>query len=81
MPTGDLERAGSPRGFLTTAGEVCDAMDQYLRDRRTRGTSDAKRIDGIRWKDAVQYENAWGKLARLDRRRRAGAKYLDGAPA
>ena len=62
VPTGNVDKSGTPRFFIMTSTEIREAMDQYLRDRRARGTSDDKWQPAIRWRDAAHHENRWDKL-------------------
>jgi len=62
VPTGALTTPGVPRFFIMTPAEIRAAIACYLKDRRARGTSDAKWQSAIRWKDAVDQENKWEKL-------------------
>lgn len=62
VPTDEVAGTCTARMFIMTAAEVAKAQDEYLADRRRRGTPDDRWKPGIRWKDATAHENAWSKL-------------------
>ena len=62
VPTGDLDKPGTPRVFLMKPEEISQAMESYQEDRHSRGTGDEKWQPAIRWKDSLPHENRWDKL-------------------
>ena len=62
VPTTGLDAPGEFQFFIMTAAEIREVMETYLRDRRSRGTSDDKWKPAIRWRDGLPYKNCWNKL-------------------
>jgi hypothetical protein len=62
VPTRELAKPGIPRFFIMSPSEIRAAMDAYLKDRRARGTTDAKWQSAVRWRDAECHEDRWDKL-------------------